>query len=141
MAILGTLIKGWRRKEPPKKKKGGAEATSSSPLFQGLFIKVIKCRNHRKTPNQLRNQAVANQILGLDVAKHLAFASIVRTLDVGFKADAAALGSSANNLVQTFKSAAANEEDVRGIDRNVVSLRVLSSACCRNVGNGAFNEL
>src|SRR6185503_19892948 len=46
-----------------------------------------------------------------------------------------------NDLFQTDKCSAAYKQDIRGIDANVLLLRMLASALPRHVANGALENL
>ena len=62
---------------------------------------------------------------------------------VGLEADRPAVVREAplDDLVQPLEGAAADEEDVRGVDLDEVLVRVLAAALRRHVGDGALDDL
>ena len=62
-------------------------------------------------------------------------------LDVRAEAEAAAAQPPLDDLLQAAERAAADEEDVGGVDLQELLLRVLAAALGRDVGDGALDDL
>jgi hypothetical protein len=74
--------------------------------------------------------------------QHLAdVLAVVAALHLGAEADAALLGAVADHLVQAVEGAAADEQDVGGVDLDEILVRVLAPALRRNRGHGALDQL
>src|SRR6185312_12389029 len=91
--------------------------------------------------NELRDHAEAQQVVGLHaleqvVGVHLALAARVRA-----EAHALAADAPLDHLLQAAEGAAADEEDVGGVDLQELLLRVLAATLGRHVGDGAFDDL
>src|ERR1700704_517926 len=109
---------------------------------QRRFIELIERRHHRQTPHEFRDQAVLDQVLGLDVVEQVAAVrAVVDVAHLGGEADAALLGAVHDDLFQAGEGATANEQDIAGVDLQELLLRVLASALRRHRGNRALDEL
>jgi hypothetical protein len=47
---------------------------------QRLFVELVERRHHRQTADELRNQAVLDQVLGLHVVEHVAAVAAAQAL-------------------------------------------------------------
>src|SRR4029077_7805103 len=109
---------------------------------QRPLIELIERRDDRKPADELRDQAVLDEILGLDVVEEVtAVRAGVDVAHLGGEADAAALRAIEDDLLEPRERAAADEEDVARVDLQKLLLRVLASALRRDRGNGALDEL
>ena len=61
-------------------------------------------------------------------------------LDLGHEPNATLRGATQDDLVETGKGAAANEQDIAGINLQEFLLRVLAPALRRDRGDGAFDQ-
>ena len=110
-------------------------------LHQGLLVEVLEGGDDRQTADEFWDQAVLQQILGLDLGQQLAGRLVLGRADVGAEADRRALAALADDLVQPGKGAADDEQDVGGIDLQELLLRMLAPALRRHGGDGAFHDL
>src|ERR1700694_2121762 len=109
---------------------------------QGLFIELIERHHHRQTPQEFRDQAVLDQVLGLDVVEQVAAVRAGGDVaHLGGEADAALLGAVQDDLFQAGEGATANEQDIAGVDLQELLLRGLAAALRRHRGNRALDEL
>src|SRR5438034_1637907 len=109
---------------------------------QGLFVELIERRYHRQAPDELRDQAVLDQVLGLDVVEQVAAVrAVIDVAHLGGEADTALLGAVQDDLLQSREGAAADEQDVAGVDLQELLLRVLAAALRRHRGDRALDEL
>src|SRR5690606_20250223 len=98
-------------------------------------------RHHdRESADELRNQAVLQQILRLYLLQDLRCFHL-GGLDIRIKADGLLADSSLNDFIQSVKCAAADEQDVRRIKLDKVLMRVLPSSLRWNAGNGSLQNL
>ena len=78
--------------------------------------------------------------MGNDLAHPGSGVQFPLAVNIGAKAQRGRAGALGNHLFQTVKSAAADEQDVGGIDLNKFLLGMLSAALRRHVGDGAFQN-
>src|SRR3546814_4783768 len=70
------------------------------------------------------------------------YATLFRSLDRGTEPDAHRIGAALlDDLLQAGKSAAADEQDIAGIDLQEFLLRMLAATLRRHRGDGAFDQL
>src|SRR5207247_1855610 len=93
--------------------------------------------------DQFRDQAVAQQIVRLDVNKGVLLQLLGDTLfDLFFcKADLPPAGARLDDLLEAVERAAANEQDVLRVDLDVLLLRMLAPTLRRDAGDRAFQNL
>src|SRR5690625_583630 len=109
---------------------------------QGVDVQLFQGGDDRQATDKLGDQAVANQVLGLDLRQHLAdIAGILPALDLGAEADAPLLRALPDDLVQTSEGAATDEQDVGGIDLEELLLGVLAPSLGRHRGHSALDQL
>ena len=60
--------------------------------------------------------------------------------DLSIKADGAGADALFHDLLQTVKGAAADKEDIGGVDLDQLLMRMLSASLRRNAGNGSLQE-
>src|SRR5688572_4729333 len=104
-------------------------------------VEVVQGGDDGQPAHELRDEAVAQEILGLDHRQQVPHAAILVALDLGAEAHARASHPRLDVLVEADEGAAADEEDVRGIDLNELLMRMLASALRRNIRDGAFENL
>src|SRR5207253_4767752 len=98
-------------------------------------------RHHRQAADELRDHAELEKILWLDIAEQLADVPLLFRFHVGAETQALPLGPLRDDVLQPAEGAAADEEDVRGVDLQELLLRVLAAALGRHVGHGALDDL
>ena len=105
------------------------------------LVEIFQRRDHRKPADEFRDQAVFQQILGLDLAEDFALLAIFRRQHLGAEADRGGTAARGDDLFQAGESAAADEQDVGGVDLQEFLLRMLAAALRRHAGDGAFHDL
>ena len=80
------------------------------------------------------------QILRLHVAQNGTGTPLLRVTHIGAEPHARSLAAGPDNFLQAGKSAAANEQNVRGIHLQEFLLRMLSPALRRHRGHRAFHD-
>jgi hypothetical protein len=108
---------------------------------QRRLVEVGQRGDHRQTADEFRDQAEFQQVLGLQFAKSLAHVRLRLVLDIGAEADGRALAALRDDLVEPGKGAAADEQDVGGVDLQEFLLRMLAPALRRHGGHRAFHDL
>src|SRR5688500_1809963 len=94
-----------------------------------FLIERVERDAHRQTPDELRDQSVAKQIVGLDFGERALLGVIGlagQDLFLG-EADLPATGARFDDLVEPIERAPADEQDVLGVDLDVFLLRMLAS--------------
>src|SRR5229473_479075 len=113
---------------------------------QRVFVQLLQHSHHRQAPDKLRDQAELDQVLGLCFRDEFKVAQR-GDARLGFRifshAEAQSLLANAppNNFLQADEGAAANEEDVCGIDGREFLMRMLAPTLRRNVCDRAFENL
>jgi len=87
------------------------------------------------------DQSEFQQILGLDLAQHLARAALVGRADDGAEAHRRAVRARGDDLLEAGKCTAADEQDIRGVDLQELLLGMLAPALRRHAGDRAFHDL
>src|SRR4051794_19412884 len=110
-------------------------------LDQRFLVEVHQRRDHRQAADELRDQAELQQVFGLAILQRLARLALVRSRHMGAETDRLALQAVGDDLLETRKGAAADEQDVRRVDLQELLLRMLAPALRRNGRGRAFHEL
>ena len=108
---------------------------------QILLLQTMKRGDNRQSAYQFRDNTEFQQIMGLNLAQQCAHIPLAFTLDSRVKTDGALVGALFDDLIQTVKSAAADEEDVAGIYLDHLLLGMLSATLRGNTGHSAFQDL
>ena len=90
-------------------------------LDQVLFLEALQAGNHRQTAHQFGDDAEFQQVMGLHLPEQLAHIPVLLALDLAAEADGAAVGTAADDLVQTVEGAAADKEDENGNKKAVLN--------------------
>ena len=99
---------------------------------------------HRQAPHKLRNQPEFDQVSRLCQFQNVRWRRDLVLLVVAFARDEAEAlfpGAPLDDLVQSDKGAAADEQDVGSVDLNKLLVRVLSTALRRDIGNCPLQDL
>src|SRR3989440_254659 len=108
---------------------------------QRRIVEVVQRGDHGQAADELGDEAVAQQVLGLDHRQQVAHATFGMTLDFGAEAHTRSPNSGLDVLVQSDKRPTTNEQHVRRIDLDELLVRVLPAALWRHVGDGALEDL
>src|SRR5580658_10439606 len=106
------------------------------------LVQLIERRDYRQTADKFRDQAVLDQVLGLDVVEQIA--AVRAGIDVAHlrrKADARLLRAIQDDLLEARKGTAADKQDVAGVDLQEFLLRMLTAALRWHRRNRALDEL
>jgi hypothetical protein len=99
----------------------------------------FKRRHDRQATNEFGYQSVADQILRLNLVQQLADALLLFAgFHIGHEADATLRRAVHNDLFETGKCAAADEQNIAGIDLQELLLRMLPATLWRHRGDRAF---
>src|SRR5690606_23322221 len=112
-------------------------------LDERILVELLERRDDGQPADELRNQAVLDQVFRLDVLQHLADVSarLLVALHIGDEADAALLRAVQNDLLEPGERTAADEQDVRRVDLQELLLRVLAAALRRHRRDRALDQL
>src|SRR4029450_9064832 len=77
---------------------------------QRLLVELLERRDHRKTPDELRDQAELEQIFGLHVVQHFTRAARVARPEIGAEADLLQADAPADDVCQADERTTADEE-------------------------------
>src|SRR6516165_7927498 len=109
---------------------------------QRALVELIERRHDRQAADELRDQPVLDEILGLDVVEQVApVRAGINAAHFGGKADAALLRAVENDLFEPRERPAADEQDVARVDLQELLLRVLASTLGRHGRDGPLDEL
>src|ERR1700722_902457 len=108
---------------------------------QRLFIEVVERRHHRQPADKFGDKAEFEQILRLEILQDLAGLALLGRAHFGAEADRGALAALGDELFQAGEGAAADEQDVGGVDLQEFLLRMLAAALRRHRGDRAFHDL
>ena len=108
---------------------------------QHRLVEIVERRDDRKAADELRDQAELQEILRLEILQDLAGLALVGPAHFGAEADRSALAALGDDLFEPGKGAAADKQDVGGIDLEKFLLRVLAAALRRHRGDRPFHDL
>ena len=116
-------------------------------LDQSDLVEVFEYTHNRQAPYKFRNQPKFDEVFRLNVTYHF---KIAFALDRDFcgwlllfrlETERLLAGAATNNLIQTYKCAAANEENVGSVHGSEFLVGMLASTLRRNVGDSTFEDL
>src|SRR5467141_825278 len=108
---------------------------------QRRIVEIVQRGDHGQAADELRDEAVAQQVLGLDHRQQVPHAPFRMTLDLGAEAHTRSANSGLDVLIQSDKGPTANEQHVRRVDLDELLVRMLAPALRRHVGDGALEDL
>src|SRR5438552_12154099 len=108
---------------------------------EGRLVEVVERRDDGQPADELGDEPVLQQILGLDHRQEVAHPALLAPLDLRAEAHAGPSDARLDDLVEADEGAAAEEEDVRGVDLDELLVRVLPPALGRHVGHRALEDL
>src|SRR5262245_9259081 len=104
-------------------------------------VEVVQRGDDGEPADELGDEAVAQQVLGLDHREQVADAPLRVTLDLGAEAHARASHPALDVLVETDEGAAADEQHVRRVDLDEFLVRMLAATLRRYVRDRALEDL
>src|SRR5437764_3486268 len=102
---------------------------------------LVDHRDHGQAADELGDQAVVHEVLGQDLLEELARVLVRLGPHRRAEADPLVTDAALDHLVEVREGAAADEEDVRCVDREELLVRVLAPALRRHRGDGALEDL
>src|SRR5256884_926625 len=108
-----------------------------------VLVQRVERHHHRQPAHELGNEAVAQQVVGLDVSEGVALDLLHDAfLDLFLgEPDLPPPGAGLDDLLEPVERAAADEEDVPRVDLDVLLLRVLAAALRRYARDRALEDL
>ena len=110
-------------------------------LHQLVARELVDRGHHREPTDELRDQAVLDQVLGQAVLEDLARVALVLGLDRGPEADALVPNPPLDHLVEVCERPSADEQHVGRVDRQELLVRVLAAALRRNACRRPLEDL
>src|SRR5215831_7238918 len=110
-------------------------------LDQGRLVEFMQRADDGEAPDEFGDEAVLDQIFGLDLLERRADVAVGDRLHVSLEAERLLSGTTLDLLLESHERAAADEEDVGRVDLEELLVRMLPAALRRNVGDGAFENL
>src|SRR5436305_1740331 len=105
------------------------------------FVEVVESDGDRQAADELRDQPVLEEVHGLELLEDFRrFLAAVR-VDFGAKADLLVADAMLDQSLEAVEGAAADEQDVGGVDLDEVLVWVFAAALGRDVGDGALQDL
>src|SRR5262245_32887006 len=106
------------------------------------LVEFVQSADHGEPSDEFGNQAVLDQILGLDLLQQSrSGARLIHRADVGMKPHAFLTDAPLDHPVEADESAAADEQYVGRVDQVELLVRVFTPALRRDVGDRAFEDL
>ena len=104
-------------------------------------VELVQRADDGETADELGDEAVLDEIFRLHLFERRADLALRQRLDVGLEAERLLAGAALDLLVEADEGAAADEQDVGGVDLEELLVRVLAAALRRDVGDRAFQDL
>src|SRR5882724_600446 len=108
---------------------------------QRLLVELLERRDDRQAADELGDQPVLDEVLGEDVLQRLRGTALLLALDVGPEAQRLLVHPPRDDLLQSDEGAAADEQDVGGVDLQALLVRVLAAALGRHVALRPLEDL
>ena len=108
---------------------------------QGFLVERRHGADHREATDELGDEAELQQVLGEDLREDLRRAPLVDLRMSAPKPTPFDAEPTLDDLLDPGEGAAADEEDVRGVDLDELLVRVLAPALRRHRGRGALEDL
>ena len=108
-----------------------------------ILIERLERHGHRQAADELGDQTVAKQVVRLDFGERI-LRDLLRLAALHLflrEADLPAAGARLDDLLEAVERAAADEQDVLGVDLDVFLLRMLAAALRRNRRDRALEDL
>src|SRR5579864_2836058 len=108
---------------------------------QRRLVQLLERRHHRQAADELGDQAVLDQVFGQHVLEQLGALLLTLALDLGAEAQRLLVHAALDHLFQADEGAAADEQDVGGVDLQELLVRVLAPALRRHVALRPLEDL
>src|SRR3954452_6489375 len=110
-------------------------------LDEIVALELVHGRDDRQAADELRDQPVGEQVFRHHLREHLRGLVRVLRADLGAESHRVLPDPLADDLLQVGERAAADEEDVRRVDREELLVRVLAPALGRHRGDRSLEDL
>src|SRR4051794_4351025 len=110
-------------------------------LNEVFALQLVHSRHDGQATDELRDQSEVEEIFGHDAAEQLGALRVALRRDLAPEADGVLADALGDDLVEAGKRAAADEEDVRRVDREELLVRMLAAALRRNRCDSALENL
>src|SRR5215831_5480829 len=108
---------------------------------QRFLVQLVQRRDHGQAAHELGDHAELEQVLGLHLFEKVPNLAILLGRHLGPEANRLLPDALLDDVLQPHERAAADEQDVGGVDLQELLLRVLAAALGRDVADGAFQDL
>jgi hypothetical protein len=92
------------------------------------LVEVFQRRHHRKAADEFGDQAIFQQVLWFHLTKDFSGLAILRRQDICAKADRGGTPACRDDLLKTTEGAATHEQNVGGVDLDILLLGMLAAA-------------
>src|SRR5436190_21936942 len=110
-------------------------------LYEILALELMHRRDDRQAADELGDQAVREQVLGHHFGEQLGGLRRVLRANVGAEADGVLADPLGDDLVEVGEGTAADEQDVRRVDREELLVWMLPATLRRHGGDRPFQDL
>src|SRR6185295_16880249 len=110
-------------------------------LNQRRPVELVERADDGEAADELGDEAVLDQVFRLHLLERRADVAALRRFDVGLEAERLLAGTALDLLLEADERAAADEQDVGGVDLEEFLVRMLAPALRRNVGDRALEDL
>src|SRR6266404_1916576 len=114
---------------------------ASQYFHHRALIQLVKRAANRKPSDKLRYQAKLDQVLRLDLRERLAQSLLASAPDIRIEPERLLADSFLDDFFEPDKRASADEQNVRGVDREELLMWMLTPALRRDVGYCPFENL
>src|SRR5262249_42029857 len=105
------------------------------------LVQLLQRRDHGEPSDELGDEAELEQVLRLHLFEQSPHGALVPAADVGAEAHALHADAAPDDVVEPDEGAAADEEDVGGVDLEELLLRVLAAALGRHARRRPLDDL
>src|SRR5438105_2383846 len=106
-----------------------------------LLVEVVQGDDDRQAADELRDEAVLQEVLRLEVLQGLGDDLLLGPVVRRAKSDRPPPDALLDDLLEAVESAAADEQDVGRVDLDEILVRVLAPALRGDIGHGALEDL
>ena len=110
-------------------------------LHQVLARELVHRGDDRQAPDELRDQPVVHEVLGEHLAEDVVRVVLAPAADLGGEAHALVADAPLDDLLEVRERAAADEQHVRGVDREELLVGVLAPPLGRHRRHRALEDL
>src|SRR6266853_668993 len=103
--------------------------------YESILVEIVHYAGHRQAADKFGNQAIADEIAGLHLLEQFGVALLRRRgCGVRVEAEGTATGALLDYFFEADKSAAANKQNVGGVDGRKFLVRMFTAALRRHIG-------